>query len=241
MEHGQTNLDEFRHYIAAIPAAVPAPVFVKVGANDGIYDDPCQRILLDDTRWKGLLIEPLPECFAKLKANYGNINRFQLDQVAVGPVDDVQPFYYLDSSIEKMEGAKAWYTAIGSLDKAHISRATNTQAVDPYRRQLDIRVLLLNAVLRRNDITDIHLLHIDVEGLDYEVLNTLDFWIYKPLTIMLEHKHLSGEAKLRLLVLLQDRGYSIYDCGHDYFAVHNASNDILGLKLPCRSAGHIIW
>ena len=40
-----------------------------------------------------------------------------------------------------------------------------------------------------------HLLHVDAEGHDYEVLKTLDFAKHAPLSIFVEHKHLSDAQK----------------------------------------------
>jgi hypothetical protein len=57
------ELRRFRHYCFGLPKFVSEPVFVKVGASDGITDDPCSDILLASKKWRGLLIEPVPYCF----------------------------------------------------------------------------------------------------------------------------------------------------------------------------------
>ncbi len=40
--------------------------FIQVGANDGVLDDPIRALILE-YRLAGLLIEPLPDIFEKLK------------------------------------------------------------------------------------------------------------------------------------------------------------------------------
>ena len=52
-----------RQYCMSLPEIVSEPVFVKVGANDGITGDPFSDILLSNVKWTGLLIEPAPNCF----------------------------------------------------------------------------------------------------------------------------------------------------------------------------------
>src|SRR6267378_283275 len=46
-------------------------IFVlKIGANDGITNDPFATLLLTDPRYRGLLVEPVPVYAAMLRANY---------------------------------------------------------------------------------------------------------------------------------------------------------------------------
>jgi len=69
--------------------------FVKVGANDGITDDPCGDYFLKRQRWNGLLIEPVGYCVEKLKAVYKDDSRFIVEQRAIGTQQGSAPFYYL--------------------------------------------------------------------------------------------------------------------------------------------------
>jgi hypothetical protein len=70
----------------------------------------------------------------------------------------------------------------------------------------------------------VHLLHVDTEGYDYEVLKTLDFGRHAPLSIFIEHRHLSDAHKTEMLHHLRTRGCSVRDCGGDYFAVNEEAN-----------------
>ena len=69
-----------------------------------------------------------------------------------------------------------------------------------------------------------HLLHVDTEGHNYEVLKTLDFAKHAPVSIFVEDKHLSDAKKMEMLSLLQEHGYSVADCGEDYFAVNERAD-----------------
>src|SRR5581483_5117295 len=57
------EIRRFRRYCRQLTAFVSDPIFVKIGANDGVTSDPCSDILLSNSNWKGLLIEPVPYCF----------------------------------------------------------------------------------------------------------------------------------------------------------------------------------
>src|SRR5687768_15330047 len=92
----ERQVRRFREHCLRLAAAVPKAVFVKVGANDGLSGDPCSDILLGDSRWSGVLIEPVPHCFRRLQRNFGDSSRFRLEQVAIGAIPGKAKFYFVD-------------------------------------------------------------------------------------------------------------------------------------------------
>jgi FkbM family methyltransferase len=214
----------FRRYCHNLSRLLPNPVFVKVGANDGITGDPCSDILLGNTNWSGLLIEPVPYCFDRLKANFHDSQRFHLEQVAIGESAAHATFYYVDSkALQSVPGLPAWFDQLGSFDRNHIVKHLDG-VLDPFILEYEVQVCSLTDVLTRHHIQNVDLLHVDVEGHDYEVLKTLDFGKYRPLAIFIEHKHLSDTHKTEMRDLLRAHGYSIRDCGYDYFATDIKGN-----------------
>jgi FkbM family methyltransferase len=199
-------------------------MFVKVGANDGTTGDPCSDILLAETRWKGLLIEPVPYCFDRLRATFQDAQRFSLEQVAVGAPSGEATFYYVDPKArESIPNLPSWFDQLGSFAKSHIVEHFNG-VLTPFIVECKVEVRPLADVLRKNGIRDVHLLHIDTEGHDYEVLKTLDFADHAPVAIFVEHKHLPDTQKREMLHLLRIHGYSVHDCGGDYFALDKKAN-----------------
>src|SRR5215472_4915785 len=55
---------------------------VKIGANDGVESDPLVDFLVNDARYRGLLVEPIPAYARMLSANYEGTGRFKIEQVA---------------------------------------------------------------------------------------------------------------------------------------------------------------
>jgi FkbM family methyltransferase len=214
----------FRDYCLNLPKLVSEPVFVKIGASDGITDDPCSDFLLANTSWRGLLIEPVPYCFDRLRANFQDSGRFCLEQVAIGAPTGECAFYYVDAkAIQNIPSLPVWFDQLGSFNRNHIMKHLDG-VLDPFIIECKVQVCPLSDVLMRNEIQDVHLLHIDTEGHDYEVLKTLDFTKHAPLSIFVEHKHLPDVEKTELRKLLQEHGYSVGDCGEDYFAVNEKAN-----------------
>ena len=214
----RVNYSKFRQYVARVPRHYERPLFVKVGANDGVTFDPCTDILLRDPAWRGVLIEPVPYLFNRLKQNFSNTNRSILEQLAIGPRGK-ETFYFLDPSAKKkFADLPEWFDQLGSFNKSHITDHFGAK-LSAYVREVMIDVEPLDDVLKRCNVNKIHLLHIDTEGHDYKVLTTLNFEIIKPLAILIEYKHLSPEDHTGLLGFFRDQKYVVYDCDADYFAI----------------------
>jgi FkbM family methyltransferase len=203
---------------------VPEPVFVKIGANDGITGDPCSDILLADTNWKGLLIEPVPYIFDRLRMRFQDSRRFYLEQAAIGASAGQVNFYYVDTKAkQRIPNLPIWFDQLGSLDRNHIVKHLDG-VLEPFIIECKVQVFPLSDVLTRNRIQEVHLLHVDTEGHDYEILRTIDYAKHAPLSIFVEHRHLSNVERNEMLHLLRKHGYSVRDCGGDYFAVNEKAN-----------------
>jgi FkbM family methyltransferase len=215
--------ERLRLYCAGVPAFVAEPVFVKVGANDGISGDPVSDILFAHEKWKGLLIEPVPFVFDRLRKNFGDSRKYIVEQVAIGASTGKATFYYVDGkAIDSLPDLPTWYDQLGSFNKDHIARHLDG-VLTPFILECQVDVLSLPEVLKRNGIQDVHLLHIDCEGYDYEVLKTIDLASAAPAAILIEYKHLLDDDAMELLHHLRRHEYSVDDCCGDFFAVHKDS------------------
>jgi len=206
-----------------LPKILSEPVFVKIGANDGVSWDPVSDVLLASNKWKGLLVEPVPYCFDRLKANFQD-PRFSLEQVAIGASAGQTTFYYVDpKAIQNIPGLPTWFDHLGSFDRNHIIKHLDG-VLEPFIIESKVKVSPLSDVLVRNKIQQVHLLHVDTEGYDDEVLKTLDFAKHTPLSIFVEHKHIPSARKAEMLRRFHENGYSVRDCGGDFFAVHDEAD-----------------
>ena len=209
----------FRKFCCQLSEEVSNPFFVKVGANDGVSGDPCSDILLSRTAWKGLLVEPVPYLVEALQANFSDSDRFIIEQVGIGQIEGESKFYYVDPAAKEINpDLPDWCEQLGSFKRSHLIKELNG-ILEPYIIQCPVEVCRLSSLLSRIQIVQIDLLHVDTEGFDLEVLKSLDFSRYTPLAIFIEHKHLNKNDRDEMLNILKDNGYSVRDCGGDYFAL----------------------
>ena len=196
-----------------------APIFVKVGANDGVTNDPCGRTFLENSNWKGLLIEPVPYCVDKLQKIYHD-PRFIIEQCAIGNSTCSSVFYHVSEEAKNhLKDLPEWYDQIGSFNRDHILKHLDG-ALEPYIIENTINILPLTLVLEKRDINQIDFLHVDTEGYDLEVLKSLNFNKFKPLFLYIEHKHLSMSDKNELINLLKSNDYQIFEEFCDFLAIH---------------------
>src|SRR5271166_6236149 len=88
---------------------------VQIGAYDGISDvhrdvDTVYN-LITKKGWQGILVEPNPEAFAKLKVNYSGYNNVQLFQLAIANWTGTATFFVCEDMAQA-----------SSLDRTILSR-----------------------------------------------------------------------------------------------------------------------
>ena len=189
--------------------------FVQIGSNDGMHGDPLRDLIAANPRWRGVFVEPLGEVFEKLKATYGADDRFALEAVAISDSTAERWFYYVASDAVRDRGLPIWAGQIGSFSRDHVVRHLRyvTADADALVSQTLVRCETLMAVLDRNRVERIDVLHIDAESYDFEILKQLDFARFRPKLILFEHKHLSAGDRGAAMSLLSGAGYRLVNCG----------------------------
>lgn len=196
-----------------------APIFVKVGANDGVTGDPFGDAFLKSDHWKGLLIEPVPYCAQRLAAIYANQDRFVIEQTAISDLPGKADFYYVSESARHLlPQLPDWYNQLGSFNRSHIVKHLDG-VLEPFIVTISVAVDTLLNVVRKHRFQRVALLHVDVEGSDLAVLRSANLAILRPFVIFVEHRHLSDTDKTDMLSLLHSCDYTIRDTGSDYFAI----------------------
>ena len=196
----------------------PRVFFVQVGSNDGFHGDPIHDLIVSNTSWGGIFIEPVDFLFRRLRDNYRASERFVFENVAIGNERGCKKFYYVSEKASTELDLPYWHDQLGSFDRSHITRALGNQ-ITPFIIEVDVECLPLQDVLDRNGVVAIDVLHIDTEGFDYQVLSQVDLGRYKPVAILFEHLHLTDEEFFKARKLLSRAGYRLLQYGQDTLAI----------------------
>lgn len=196
-------------------------IFVlKIGANDGITNDPIATLLLDDARYHGLLVEPIPMYAAMLRVNYGNCGRFVIEQAAVAASSATANMYYVDESALKGvgNGNLDWLRSVASLDRRHVLKHLSPEMHSAVK-EAPVECLTVNELLSRNNVQKIDLLHIDCEGFDYVILRQFDFTTLRPRIVLFEKKHLTAQDLQAAKVMMELAAYKVEEMETDVFCL----------------------
>jgi FkbM family methyltransferase len=156
--------------------------FIEVGANDPTQLS--QTWFLEQQGWKGLLVEPLPNCCERLRTQRP---RSIVCQTAVGSPPQVgQATFHVAAS-------DAW-SRLGPMDDS--VQETET---------LQVSVKTLDTVCAEHNVRQIDFLSIDVEGMELDVLKGFNLQRYQPSLILLED-HMDT---IHLYLYMRHSGYRL--------------------------------
>ena len=178
---------------------------IQVGANDGLMDDPIRQYIIR-YRWHGILVEPQVNEFKRLQENYKNeSDRLVFKNVAISDHDGIQNLYKVKDDLILEE----WQRGSATLSPK-----------DGFKRRNDViteivKCITFDTLIQTNNVKNIDLLQIDVEGFDYEIIKLINFNSIKPKLIRYEHRHLNYSDKYECKKYLKKIGYKIYETQYD--------------------------
>lgn len=196
--------------------AKPKLKFVQVGANDGVRFDGL-FFAMTANRCPGLVIEPLPDYFARLSMNYRNFPEVTAVNLALHPTQQEARIYRVDPA--KIADLPEWAEGIASFVPGHCEKlgiprdAVVTEAVKCAR---------LMDVLSDHEMLDADLLQIDTEGFDAEIIKMIDFSRFSPALIKFELVHLPQGERDSVRDLLSRANYRVVPDGNDFVAYRRA-------------------
>jgi FkbM family methyltransferase len=192
----------------------PAVTFVQVGANDGVFGDPL-RAYITSYPWRGILVEPQPDVFARLVENYKSCaDRLIFENVAISSDKSEFVLYKAPAGLVA-DGIYA--SSVASTNPVTIARQLK---ISP--KQLEKIVtpsLTLDELLAKHGLSHIQILQIDAEGYDWQVLRSLSLESSTPSIIQFETGHLTNAECNKAVEHLTNHGYEIYWGGYQGDAV----------------------
>ena len=140
-----------------------------------------------------LLVEPVPYNYAVLKNKFSENKNVSICINAIFSENKKKDFYYVkESSITKL--GKHWASGIGSFDKQHIlnHKTKRFQITENDIEKSEIEFITFDNLVDKYQIKSIDDLQIDVEGAEFEILNSIDLQKVKINSIQFESKHFDG-------------------------------------------------
>lgn len=214
--------NELYDFLAHFASVYPKCRFVQVGAYDGLANDPIREFVIRND-WTGGFLEPVPEVFHKLKRNYAPYNgsgRLKFSNSALCPVNMEPRLWKVNPGYPGR--LPVWANQLSSLSKEHLlNNLMGFPNVEKWITSVEVESVNLSVLLTQWDLEELDLLHLDIEGAEYQVLSSPVFDDLRPAVIVYEYVHL-GEQNDVLSELLKGRGYTTKYYQHDALAIHDS-------------------
>ena len=206
--------------IRAFGETYPEAFFIEVGSNDGEHHDHLRPLILD-SRWRGIMVEPVPYVFERLRRNYGALERVELANVAIAEQDGRLPFFHLrEATDDEREGLPGWYHAVGSFSRETVMRhAGEVSDIESRIVETDVPCVTFESLCRRHGVDGLDLLLVDTEGFDWNVIRQVDLEARRPRLIVYEHYHLPPAERAECRAHLERHGYDVMEEHFDTFAL----------------------
>lgn len=182
--------------------------FVQVGACDGVTGDPLYPHI---TRrgWSGVVVEPVPFNYARLRENYLGHPRVVCENVAISDRNEVRKFFFIDTSRAQLP---VWCAQIGSFDRSHLEKhAILMPEIESFITEMDVECITMHELFTRHGLDSVDVIHTDAEGFDLNILRQIQF-DRPPLLVLYEDLHMSDRDRNEAATLFREHGYEvIYD------------------------------
>jgi FkbM family methyltransferase len=213
--------------LQAFGAAYPSAVFIEIGSNAGDHHDHLRPLILS-RQWRGLMVEPVPYVFDRLRSNYGDLDRVTLVNVAVADRDGTMPFYHLrEAGDSDRDALPEWYDGLGSFSReAVLSHGRRIPDIERFLVTIEVPCLTFASLCETHGVEEVNLLLLDTEGYDWELLQTIDIAAVRPRLVIYEHYHLDPGDRAAALERLRGLGYEILEEGFDTFCLDPVDDDL---------------
>lgn len=181
-------------------------IVVQVGTNTG--NDHVLKFCKTHRPEQIFLIEPIPIHEVDIRRNYAGMAGVTLVPIAITPGNETEvTLYYHDR--DGPAGHPRHHYEVTSMNPDHLVKHGYARHE---LRAFQSPAMTLNQFLESRQLRTIDYLFLDVEGIDFEVLQSLDLSRFDIGHIQIEHLHLN---KPELLAYMKDRGYEPLDFSLD--------------------------
>jgi|AntRauTorcE11898_2_1112593.scaffolds.fasta_scaffold10584_2 FkbM family methyltransferase len=213
-DFGKKEKPREKFFRKSFNSIAPPIKVMQIGANDGIRSDPLREFIIDFP-CKAIFIEADPVCFKELQANYSYLQNGNLffENLAVVPEKQQDlNFYTLSEEYRKnipyLKQLKLVRKA--STDKSKFVNYLKNIEIDNVEEAVNSHPVpskTLSELVIEYFEPDV--LVIDTEGLDWSILDSLDFSVCSPKMIFFELGNPDKDLEKKVFKKLKLHGYAI--------------------------------
>jgi FkbM family methyltransferase len=174
---------------------------LDIGANDGeTYSN--SRMFIEHYNWNGVLVEPSSKCIQLLNNLYSTNTRVQIIPYAVDLNNGEKTLYV--GNIQDTPTSTCLVSTLKINEKEYWEKNRGVK----YKQEI-IKSITVQELLKLSNYKYFDIISIDVEGLDFEILENLNINNLKPKFIVIEHNNIF-EIELKINNILNDMYLPIF-------------------------------
>jgi FkbM family methyltransferase len=210
--------DVLRLVVAEHRAKVARFVLVQIGANDGVRNDPVHSLVVEHSL-SGLMVEPQPHLFERLRENYAGCQGLSFERCAVAAHDGEAEMW----RVKPNAPVPPWAHGLASFSRQHLSAAKfGLPGLEEHVERVTVPCLSLPTLFSKHGVAEVSLLQVDAEGYDCEiVIMALDLGI-RPAIINYEFIHATPRRRATCRERLLAAGYAFVNVGRDTLAIRQS-------------------
>ncbi len=195
--------------------------FIEIGAYDGITFSNT-AFLEKQRKWRGICVEPMPNAFNKLKNN----RKCDLINGCIYSKEGFVEFLHVEGASEMLSGIANTYDSrhCSRIDKEIVERGGD-------KKYIKVKAYNLNNLLDERNIKTVDFCSIDVEGGEWDVLQTIDFSKITIKSFTIENNYKDDKIKNFLI----SKNYTfIGNLEMDEIYVSKEITNVFSLKIWCK-------
>ena len=196
--------DKAVHYLGKTN---PNTFVMNIGAMDGVMFDE----LIGYTNmynFKGLYVEPIPYLFDKLKNNIPNEGNL-FENSAISDYNGDIKMVTIDKEVIDQGLVHSCFYGMSAVypPKNGLGSEFDKPTVDKYGKEVTVKCITLDKLLRKHEIKNIDVFKVDAEGHDYIIFKQIDFDEFRPKVIRLEWINLTEEEQNLIISKFEYNNY----------------------------------
>ena len=173
-------------------------IVVQIGTNNG--NDHVRDFCLRNKPSQIILVEPFSIHVDEINKNYKDIDNFQIEILAITPDNEKEKILYYSIMDGLVRGPECSYQVTSIKPEHLLKHDYNLNTL----REFKVQSMTLNELFLKHNLRQIDYLFLDIEGIDFEVLETIDFDKFDIKNIQIEILHLD---KNLLYNFMTSKGY----------------------------------
>lgn len=190
--------------------------FLQIGAFDGKHYDELYEIIKDDTKFKGLLIEPLKNAFDELLKTYSHRKDWLFENVAITEKKEIRQIWTIPYELKNDPNLPEWAVGCSTLlrnSNSLFGKHCNREEFEALKKHTVIEFVQcdhLLSVLEKHNFFNIDIVQVDTEGYDWLIIKQLNLEENRPKIINFEFFNLTPEHYGEIITHLNMYDYSLY-------------------------------